>query len=83
MICIYLGEQFLLNRIANAAIDIYSMVVVLSRATQALNINAPSASYEEKLTNIICFEVRHFVFIYVSHLFALKKKKKINFSLCK
>ncbi|XP_035210229.1 very long-chain specific acyl-CoA dehydrogenase, mitochondrial-like, partial [Stegodyphus dumicola] len=50
------SEQFLLNRLANAAIDIYAMATVLSRATHTLNKNLPSADYEEMLTNIICSE---------------------------
>lgn len=50
------GEQFLLNRLANAAIDIYAMVTVLSRATQSLNTNIPSSAYEEKITNVFCQE---------------------------
>jgi len=49
-------QQFLLNRLANAAIDIYAMVTVLSRATNSLNTNAPSSAYEEKIVNIICQE---------------------------
>ncbi|KFM73577.1 Very long-chain specific acyl-CoA dehydrogenase, mitochondrial, partial [Stegodyphus mimosarum] len=50
------SEQFHLNRLANAAIDIYAMVTVLSRATHTLNKNLASAAYEEMLTNIICSE---------------------------
>lgn len=54
-----LDEQFLLNRLAAAAIDIYANVVVLSRATRALNLNFPSASHEEKLARVWCNEVIH------------------------
>uniref|UniRef100_T1IZ21 Very long-chain specific acyl-CoA dehydrogenase, mitochondrial n=1 Tax=Strigamia maritima TaxID=126957 RepID=T1IZ21_STRMM len=49
-------EQFLLNRLANAGIDIYSMMVVLSRATRALNDKASSAAHEEKITRVWCNE---------------------------
>ena len=52
-----LDEQFLLNRLAAAAIDIYANVVVLSRASRALNLNFPSASHEEKLARVWCNEV--------------------------
>ena len=56
-----LDEQFLLNRLAAAAIDIYANVVVLSRATRALNLNFPSASHEEKLARVWCNEVIKFL----------------------
>ena len=51
-------EQILLNRLANAAIDIYTMLVVLSRATRALNNNVISAEMEKNMTRVICSEVR-------------------------
>lgn len=69
------GEQFLLNRLANAAIDIYAMVTVLSRATHSLNTNAASSAYEEKLTNIICAEASERV---SQNLDVLKSNAKIN-----
>jgi hypothetical protein len=46
-----------LNRIAQAAIDTYTMTVVLSRATRALNLGLPSAEYEALLTQVYCSEV--------------------------
>ena len=52
-----LEEQFLLNRLAAAAIDIYANSVVLSSATRSLNANFPSASHEEKLARVWCNEV--------------------------
>lgn len=69
------GQQFLLNRLANSAIDIYAMVTVLSRATQSLNTNAPSSAYEEKITNIICQESSERVH---QNLDALKCNTKLN-----
>jgi very long chain acyl-CoA dehydrogenase len=51
-------EQFVLNRLANAAIDIYTMVVVLSRATMALQNGLPSAHIQELMTKVWCNEVR-------------------------
>ncbi|KZS10791.1 Acyl-CoA dehydrogenase family member 9, mitochondrial [Daphnia magna] len=51
-----LDEQFLLNRVAAAAIDIYANVVVLSRATRALNMNISSANHEEMLARVWCNE---------------------------
>ena len=58
-----LEEQFLLNRLASAAIDIYANIVVLSRATRSLNANFPSASHEEKLARVWCNEVMINIFI--------------------
>ena len=49
-------EQMLLNRLANAAIDIYTMLVVLSRATRALDRNISSAAIECNMTRVICSE---------------------------
>ncbi|GIY36352.1 very long-chain specific acyl-CoA dehydrogenase, mitochondrial [Caerostris darwini] len=57
-----INEQFLLNRLANSAIDIYAMTTILSRATDSLNQNIPSASYEEKLVNVYCNEASERVF---------------------
>ncbi|XP_022914733.2 very long-chain specific acyl-CoA dehydrogenase, mitochondrial [Onthophagus taurus] len=41
------NEQYILNRLANATIDIYASMVILSRATNALNNNLPSAQHEK------------------------------------
>lgn len=50
-------EQILLNRLANATIDIYTMLVVLSRVTRALNKNISSADIEKNMARVICAEV--------------------------
>ncbi|GBM76650.1 hypothetical protein AVEN_234868-1 [Araneus ventricosus] len=68
-------EQFLLNRLANAAIDIYAMASILSRATFSLNKNVPSADYEEKLVNVYCDEAYERVF---QHLGVLKSRSKLK-----
>ncbi|XP_043849237.1 very long-chain specific acyl-CoA dehydrogenase, mitochondrial-like [Dromiciops gliroides] len=47
-------QQFHLKRIADAVIDIYSMGVVLSRATHSLNHNLPSAIHEKLLCESWC-----------------------------
>lgn len=52
-----IDEQFLLNRLAQAAFDAYTMTVVLSRATKALNLGLASAEYEMLLTQVYCSEV--------------------------
>ncbi|KAI2801446.1 hypothetical protein RDWZM_008444 [Blomia tropicalis] len=49
-------EQILLTRLANAAMDIYVMLVVLSRVTRALNNKVPSVDIEKKMAKIICSE---------------------------
>merc|ERR1711884_686917 len=49
-------EQFLLNRIAQASIDIYAMSCVLSRCTVSLNQAAASARHEELITKTFCDE---------------------------
>ena len=51
-------EQILLNRLSNAAIDIYIMLVVLSRVTRALNKNVLSAEIEKNMAKVICSEVK-------------------------
>ncbi|KAM9037944.1 very long-chain specific acyl-CoA dehydrogenase, mitochondrial isoform X3 [Sarcophilus harrisii] len=48
-------QQFHLQRIADTAIDIYSMGVVLSRATHSLNHNLPSAMHEKLLCETWCY----------------------------
>ncbi|XP_020283429.1 very long-chain specific acyl-CoA dehydrogenase, mitochondrial [Pseudomyrmex gracilis] len=49
-------EQFVLNRITQAAFDIYTMAVVLSRATMSLNKNLPSAEHEVLMAQTWCAE---------------------------
>lgn len=50
-------QQFLLNRLADCAIDIYAMVVVLSRATTSLNKKLDTASHERLMAEAWCIEV--------------------------
>lgn len=50
-------EQMLLNRLSNAAIDIYTTLVVLSRVTRALQKNVHSAEFERDMAKVICSEV--------------------------
>ncbi|XP_012214486.1 very long-chain specific acyl-CoA dehydrogenase, mitochondrial [Linepithema humile] len=49
-------EQFILNRITQAAFDTYTMAVVLSRATMSLNKNLPSAEHEILMAQTWCAE---------------------------
>ncbi|XP_057331096.1 very long-chain specific acyl-CoA dehydrogenase, mitochondrial [Microplitis mediator] len=50
------NEQFVLNRLAQAAIDTYTSVVVLSRASKSLNDKIPSAEHESIMTKVWCTE---------------------------
>ncbi|CAB0002992.1 unnamed protein product [Nesidiocoris tenuis] len=52
-----IDQQFLLNRVAQSAIDIYAMVVALSRATRSLQAGLPSAKHEALMTKVWCSEV--------------------------
>lgn len=51
-------EQFILNRLAQAAIDTYTMSVVLSRASASATKNIPSAQHEILMAQVWCSEVR-------------------------
>ncbi|EDV27397.1 uncharacterized protein TRIADDRAFT_20833 [Trichoplax adhaerens] len=42
-------EQFLLTRLADASIDVYTMAAVLARATKAIKENLPTAEHEQLL----------------------------------
>ncbi|EDV20542.1 uncharacterized protein TRIADDRAFT_31810 [Trichoplax adhaerens] len=58
-----IDQQFILNRIANATIDIYSMAAVLSRASTAISSNLPTADHERVLASTFidegCQRVEH------------------------
>merc|ERR1719412_2226640 len=51
-----INEQFLLNRLANATIDIYASSCVLARCTKSLNEGLESAHHEEMMTKVWCEE---------------------------
>ncbi|XP_067622266.1 very long-chain specific acyl-CoA dehydrogenase, mitochondrial isoform X2 [Eurosta solidaginis] len=53
------NEQFILNRLANAAIDVYAMTVTLSRSTRALNLRLPTAQHEINLTKALCIQTNN------------------------
>lgn len=59
-------EQFLLGRLADCAIDIYAMSVVLSRATRSLEQKLGSAEHERLMAQAWCIEVSCFE-VLVSH----------------
>ncbi|XP_068785427.1 very long-chain specific acyl-CoA dehydrogenase, mitochondrial isoform X2 [Struthio camelus] len=49
-------EQFVLKRVADSAIDVYAMAVVLSRASRALSQGLPAAQHERLLCDTWCHE---------------------------
>ncbi|CAG0901782.1 unnamed protein product [Cyprideis torosa] len=49
-------EQFLLNRLADAAIEIYAMSCVLSRASRAQQRKDHSAQIEKNMAQVYCSE---------------------------
>ncbi|GAB0201195.1 very long-chain specific acyl-CoA dehydrogenase, mitochondrial [Grus japonensis] len=49
-------EQFALKRVADSAIDIYAMAVVLSRASRSLAMGHPTAQHERLLCDTWCQE---------------------------
>merc|ERR1711997_1016631 len=49
-----INEQFILNRLANATIDIYANTCVLSRCTKSINEGLESAHQEELMTKVWC-----------------------------
>ncbi|XP_076017075.1 very long-chain specific acyl-CoA dehydrogenase, mitochondrial [Genypterus blacodes] len=51
-----IDEQFALKRVADCAIDLYAMVVVLSRASRSLSQGHPSAQHEKMLCETWCME---------------------------
>ncbi|GFO48918.1 very long-chain specific acyl-coa dehydrogenase, mitochondrial [Plakobranchus ocellatus] len=54
-----IDEQFILKRLADAAIDIYGMVAVLSRTSRSMSSNYISASHEKLMTEVWCNEAAH------------------------
>ncbi|XP_061447316.1 very long-chain specific acyl-CoA dehydrogenase, mitochondrial [Rhineura floridana] len=51
-----IDEQFVLKRIADSAIDLYAMVVVLSRASRSLERGDATAQHEKMLCDTWCIE---------------------------
>ena len=49
-----IDEQMLLERVADVAVDLYAMVAVVARATQAIEQNRKSAGHEALLASVFC-----------------------------
>lgn len=52
-------EQFVVNKLAQATIDVYGMFVVLSRASRSINAKYSSSDHEANLANMFCYEVSY------------------------
>ncbi|CAJ0921508.1 unnamed protein product [Ranitomeya imitator] len=59
-------EQYVLQRVADCAIDLYAMVVVLSRSSSALSQGLPTSAHEKILCDIWCAEVSEALCDYLS-----------------
>lgn len=55
------NEQYVLNRLANAAIDIYSSAVAISRASNSLNNGVSTAAHEKTMAEAWTYEVCLFI----------------------
>merc|ERR1711913_264106 len=74
-----INEQFLLNRLAQSAIDIYISSCMLSRCSKSLTDNLTSARHEELMTKVYCNEASHRVAL---NLGALKNSAQLgNFKM--
>ena len=67
----FVNKQFHQTRLANAAIDIFAMVAVLSRATSALNQSSEKSALEAAMCDVWCTEAAQ----RVSHNLAMLENK--------
>merc|ERR1712002_723436 len=70
-----INEQFLLNRLAQSAIDIYISTCMISRCSQSLNQNLSSARHEELMTKVFCNEASQRIAL---NLGALKNSTQLS-----
>jgi len=74
-----INEQFLLNRLAQSAIDIYISSCVMSRCSKSLTENLSSARHEEIMTKVYCSEASNRIAL---NLGALKNSSQLaNFKM--
>lgn len=74
-------QQFLLNRIANSAIDIYACMCVLSRASRTEKLGLSSAEHEINMVRVLCNEAADRI---SSNLTSIRSQDKLkNFDLMK
>uniref|UniRef100_A0A1A9V0U2 ACAD9/ACADV-like C-terminal domain-containing protein n=1 Tax=Glossina austeni TaxID=7395 RepID=A0A1A9V0U2_GLOAU len=81
--CLYgkgiIGEQCILNRLADSAVDIYAAIVTLSRASRAVRQNIPSAEHELNLTKAWCSQL---LLARLTKLLNIKRKLVIEKKVC-
>merc|ERR1719204_894246 len=70
-----INEQFLLNRLANATIDIYVSTCVLSRCSKSLSYGVASAQHEEMMAKLWCAEAQSRI---MSNLNELKNPDRLS-----
>ena len=81
-------EQFILNRLAQAAIDTYAMSVVLSRASLSAKQNVPSSEHEILMAQVWCSEAASRVAYNLKvvgaskNLLVFEKLSKISRNIC-
>ncbi|KAL4659919.1 very long-chain specific acyl-CoA dehydrogenase, mitochondrial [Arapaima gigas] len=73
-----IDEQFVLKRVADSAIDLYAMVVVLSRASRSLSQGLPSAQHEKVLCETWCIEAHARVLADMKALRSSSSKQLFN-----
>ncbi|XP_061565529.1 very long-chain specific acyl-CoA dehydrogenase, mitochondrial [Cololabis saira] len=73
-----IDEQFILKRVADSAIDLYAMVVVLSRASRSLSQGHASAQHEKMLCETWCMEAHERVMQDVKILRSGQSKQLFN-----
>lgn len=81
-------EQFLLNRLADSAIDIYAMACVLSRASRSLKLSLPTADHEKLMTETWCTEANDRIRVNLRKIHSpefaenFKRMKQISKNVC-
>ncbi|XP_056601461.1 very long-chain specific acyl-CoA dehydrogenase, mitochondrial-like [Triplophysa dalaica] len=73
-----IDEQFVLKRVADSAIDLYTMVVVLSRASRSLSQGLPSAQLEKIMCETWCVEAHDRIMQNVKDLKSSSSRKLFN-----
>ncbi|KAA0701483.1 Very long-chain specific acyl-CoA dehydrogenase, mitochondrial [Triplophysa tibetana] len=73
-----IDEQFVLKRVADSAIDLYTMVVVLSRASRSLSQGLTSAQLEKIMCETWCVEAHDRIMQNVKDLKSSSSRKLFN-----
>lgn len=71
-------EQFLLNRVANSAIDIYACMCVLSRASRTDRLGLATAEHEINMVRVICNDASDRISAALSSIRAENKLKSYD-----